>query len=482
MPFIFFDFQPAVTALSVAWAVYFVILAVWIILQKRAPVATLSWIMCLALLPYIGFAIYYFLGPQRMKKQRSRRLRSQAHLFVQADIASLRKMAEDAPPSMQALARLGTATCGIPVSTATSMVLLVGGDKTFDAIFEAIRRARHHVHLEYYVLEPDQIGTALAQLLIEKSHQGVTVRLLVDALGSQDLRRSFIDPMVKAGVQFAWFHDTRIGRRWRPVTNYRTHRKIVVCDGQVGFTGGINFTDEEDPRARDDAYHDVHLRLEGSVVRWLQLTFLEDWTYSTGEPAEKLVDTLPRLMPSMGAGTYLVQILTSGPDSAMESIHRMYVAAIDGALSRVWLTTPYFVPGEPALMALTSASLRGVDVRVMVPRRSDSLVVSAAARSYYDELIAAGVRIDEYKDRMLHSKTLVVDDNCAFIGTANFDNRSFRLNYEVCAVVYGPALALQLAQQFEVDLKTCSGVRAHRRQPLLRRLGDATARLFSPLL
>ena len=226
----------------------------------------------------------------------------------------------------------------------------------------------------------------------------------------------------------------------------------------------------------------MHLRLEGSVVRWLQLTFLEDWTYSTGEPAEKLVDTLPRLMPSMGAGTYLVQILTSGPDSAMESIHRMYVAAIDGALSRVWLTTPYFVPGEPALMALTSASLRGVDVRLMVPRRSDSLVVSAAARSYYDELIAAGVRIDEYKDRMLHSKTLVVDDNCAFIGTANFDNRSFRLNYEVCAVVYGPALALQLAQQFEVDLKTCSGVRAHRRQPLLRRLGDATARLFSPLL
>ena len=482
MPFFLLDRDPLLTTLSVAWAVYFVVLAVWIILQKRTPVATLSWIMCLALLPYVGFAIYYFLGPQRMKKQRSRRLRNQAHLFVKADIASLRKIAEEAPPTMQALARLGTASCGIPVSTATSMVLLVGGEETFNAIFEAIRRARHHVHLEYYVLEPDQIGTALAQLLIKKAHQGITVRLLVDALGSQRLHRSFIQPMVEAGVQFAWFHDTRIGRRLRPVTNYRTHRKIVVCDGEVGFTGGINVTDAEDPRARDDAYHDVHLRLEGSVVRWLQLTFLEDWTYTTGEPAEKLVDTLPRLMPSMGAGSYPVQILTSGPDSPLESIHRMYVAAIDGALSRVWLATPYFVPGEPALMALTSASLRGVDVRLMVPCRSDSLVVSAAARSYYDELIAAGVRIDEYKDRMLHSKTLVVDDNCAFIGTANFDNRSFRLNYEVCAVVYGPALARQLARQFEVDLQSCVGVCPDGRQPILRRLGDATARLFSPLL
>ncbi len=482
MPFLLIDRDPLLSALYVAWGVYFVALAVWIILQKRAPVSTLGWIMALALLPYIGFAIYYFLGPQRMKKQRSRRLRNQAHLFIKADIASLRKLADDAPPNMQALARLGTATCGMPVSTATAMTLLVGGDRTFDAIFEAIRQAHHHVHLEYYILEPDQIGTALARLLIQKAHEGVTVRLLLDALGSQRISRKFIAPMVEAGVQFAWFHNIRLGRRLRPVTNYRTHRKIVVCDGRVGFTGGINFTDEEDPRSRHDAYHDVHLRLEGGVVRWLQLTFLEDWTYATGEAAEGLMDTMPRMLPSLGAGTYPVQILTSGPDSALESIHRMYVAAIDGALNRIWLTTPYFVPGEPALMALTSAALRGVDVRLLVPKRSDSRVVSAAARSYYDELMDAGVRIYEYKDRMLHSKTLVVDANCAFIGTANFDNRSFRLNYEVCAVVYGPALAEQLAAQFEVDLTSSAGVRSTRHKPFFQGLADATARLFSPLL
>jgi cardiolipin synthase len=166
----------------------------------------------------------------------------------------------------------------------------------------------------------------------------------------------------------------------------------------------------------------------------------------------------------------------------MEAIHRMHVEAIHSATHRAWLTTPYFVPGEPALMALTSAALRGVDVRLLVPRRSDSAIVSAAARSYFDELIAAGVKVWEYKARMLHSKTLVVDDHCAMIGTANFDNRSFRLNFEVCAVVYGPELSRPLAAQFETDLHSSGAVRANRPQRFWRRLGDAIARLSSPLL
>jgi cardiolipin synthase len=306
--------------------------------------------------------------------------------------------------------------------------------------------------------------------------------LLLDALGSKRISRHFIGPMRDAGVEVGLFHDTRIGRRLRPVTNYRTHRKIVVCDGRIGFTGGVNITDEEDARTRADAYHDVHLRIEGGAVRWLQTTFLEDWNYATGEDPRALTDHLTRLMPKVEAGDIPVQIVTSGPDNPLEAIHRMHVSAIHSASERAWLTTPYFVPGEPALMALTSAALRGVDVRLLVPRRSDSLIVSAAARSYYDELIAAGVKVWEYKARMLHSKTLVVDDHCAMIGTANFDNRSFRLNFEVMAVVYGPALAKPLATQFETDLHSAASIRASRKQPYLRRLFEAIARLFSPLL
>lgn len=470
------------TGLSLAWSGYIAVLSVWIVMQKRAPVSTMSWILSLALLPFGGFLIYYFLGPQRLRKQRLKRLRSRASARAHADLALLRDAAEHAPPALRQMAKLGTATCGLPVSSALSVELLSGGARTFDAVFEAVRAARHHIHLEYYIFEPDHIGTALRDLLVERAQAGVTVRLLLDALGSKRIGRKFLAPLHAAGVQVALFHDTKIGRRLRPVTNYRTHRKIVVCDGWVGFTGGVNITDEEDKRTRPDAYHDVHLRIEGSAVRWLQTTFLEDWTYASGEDPARIDADMDALLPQVQAGDIPVQIVTSGPDNPLEGIHRMHVEAIHSASHRAWLTTPYFVPGEPALMALTSAALRGVDVRLLVPRRSDSAVVSAAARSYYDELIAAGVKVWEYKARMLHSKTLVIDEHCAMIGTANFDNRSFRLNFEVCAVVYGSALAGPLAAQFETDLLSSGAVRAGRRQNFWRRLGDAIARLFSPLL
>ncbi len=458
------------------------VLSVWIVMQKRAPLSSVSWILSLALLPFAGFVIYYFFGPQRLIKQRLKRLRSRAGAHAPADVALLRETAANAPPALRQLADLGTATCGLPVSSATCVELLSGGARTFDAIFEAIRAARDHVHLEYYIFEPDHIGTALRDLLVERAEQGVTVRLLLDALGSKRIGRKFMAPMHAVGIHVALFHDTRIGRRLRPVTNYRTHRKIVVCDGLVGFTGGVNITDEEDKRTRPDAYHDVHLRIEGSAVRWLQTTFLEDWTYATGEDPHAMDPAMDQLLPPAGPGAIPVQIVTSGPDNPFEAIHRMHVAAIALSTERAWLTTPYFVPGEPALMALTSAALRGVDVRLLVPRRSDSLIVSAAARSYYDELIGAGVKVWEYKARMLHSKTLVVDNHCAMIGTANFDNRSFRLNFEVMAVVYGATLAQPLATQFETDLHSAAAVRAHRHQGFGRRLADAFARLFSPLL
>jgi cardiolipin synthase A/B len=470
---------------SLAWGAYIAVLSIWIVLQKRPPVSTISWILSLALIPFAGFAIYYFFGPQRLRKQRLRRLRNQASAHAQADFARLRDAAEAAPPELQQMAELGRATCGLPVSSAARVDLLSGGARTFDSIFEAVRAARHHVHLEYYIYEPDQIGTALRDLLIERAKAGVQVRLLLDALGCKHVNQKFTRPLREAGGQIVLFHDTRIGRRLRPVTNYRTHRKIVVCDGRVGFTGGVNITDEEDTRTRSDAYHDAHLRIEGSAVRWLQTTFLEDWAYAAGEDsveAKQARAELDTLLPQVEPGTIPVQIVTSGPDTPLEPIHRMHVAAINGATQRVWLTTPYFVPTEAALMALTSAALRGADVRLLVPRRSDSFVVSAAARSYYGELLDAGVKVWEYKARMLHSKTLLVDDDCAIVGTANFDNRSFRLNFEVCAVVYGSTLAAPLAAQFETDLKSASPVKDDRHRNFLARLGEATARVFSPLL
>lgn len=471
------------SVLTAVWLVYVLGLVLWIILQKRSPASTVSWILSLALLPVVGYLIYYFFGPQRLRRFRLRRLRSRTKLAAQSEAAQAREHVHEAPPQIRQMAQLGYQSCDNPLSTAKAVDLLVGGAQTFDAIFEAVREAQQHVHIETYIYETDKIGTALRDLLVQKASAGVTVRLLIDALGSAYAGRRFFAPLLKAGGQVAFFHDTKIGRRVRPVVNYRTHRKIVVCDGRVGFVGGLNITDDEDERTNPAAYHDVHMRLRGGAVRWLQMVFLEDWIYTHNQRGRDVpVGDPALLLPDVEPGPHYVQILHCGPNDPRESIHRMQVAAINNATKRVWLTTPYFVPTQPAMMSLTSAAMRGVDVRVLVPERSDSLFVSAAARSYFDELIEAGGKVWEFHERMLHSKTLLTDDDCSFVGTANFDSRSFRVNYEVCALVYGAVMAQRLALQFEADLHRATRVQAGRKEPAWRKFCDAFARLFSPLL
>ena len=471
------------TAALAVWGCYLAGLALWIILQKRSPAATVSWILLLAWVPIVGYLVYYFFGPQRLKRVRLRRLRSRMALSTQSVRALAYEADYEISGPIRRLERLAYATCDNPLSTAHKVELLVGGAQTFEAIFDAIEAARHHVHIEYYIFETDRIGTALRDLLVRKAREGVKVRILIDALGSPFVRRRFFAALTEAGGQVAFFHDSRIGRRMRPVINFRTHRKIVVCDGTVGFTGGLNITDDEDERTNPAAYHDVHLRLEGGAVRWLQMVFFEDWVYTAGK-GDAAFDPRDqdKYLPHSRPGGQYVQILHSGPNDPREAIYRVQVTAISNAKRRVWLTTPYFVPPQPAIMSLTSAALRGVDVRILVPERSDSVVVSAAARSYFDELIAAGVKVWEYPSRMLHSKTLLIDSDCSIVGTANFDIRSFRLNYEVCALVYGPELAERLAQQFEDDLRGSVRVEANRKISFRSRLFEAIARLFSPVL
>ena len=319
----------------------------------------------------------------------------------------------------------------------------------------------------------------MRDLLIQKAKEGVKVRLLVDGIGSSRLKNAFIQPLLRAGARFAFFHKPHITQLIKPLVNLRTHRKIVICDGLVGFTGGLNITDQEDERVYEYAYHDTHLQLTGNAVHWLQLIFMEDWLYASGE---KEIPDLANYFPIQSSGPYPVQVIPSGPDNEWEIIHRIYLSMIQRARKRIWLTTPYFVPTEATLFALTSAALRGVDVRLLVPRMSDSRLVTSAARSYFDELMRAGVRIWEYHGRMLHSKTIVVDHHYSMIGTANFDSRSFRLNFEVCIAAYGPRLAELLSDQFECDLVCAERVPFNRHIGLPQKMFEATARLFSPLL
>jgi cardiolipin synthase len=459
--------------LTAGWLGYLVLLGGWIVLQKREPVATLSWLLGLALLPYLGFLIYHVFGPQRIRRQRLRRARVREAMPAQGG--------GDHAEAFE-LARLSQAATGLPRTSASDVRLLVDGAAKYEALLADIAGARTHVHLEYYIYEADLTGAALRDALVERARAGVKVRLLLDAVGAKNAPRRFFKLLLDAGGELAWFHRLRFGRVWqRPWLNMRTHRKIVVIDGRVAYTGGMNITDAQDERLGAAAYRDLHLRIEGAAVRVLQLVFAEDWVYATGD--RSCLAAIEHETPPAAAGPIAAQVLVSGPDSSWEAIHRLYVSAIHAARTRVWLTTPYFVPGEAAMMALTSAALAGLDVRLLVPRMSDSRLVTLAARSYFGRLLVAGVKIYEYGPRLLHSKTLLVDDAIAIIGSANFDHRSFRLNFEVSMLFDDVGIAAQLARLIEGELSDAPRVHQGRQRPLLgARLPEALARLMSPLL
>src|SRR5262249_28675074 len=261
-----------------------------------------------------------------------------------------------------------------------------------------------------------------------------------------------------------------------------THRKIVVCDGRVGFTGGMNITDVHTAEFTGDrAWRDTHIRVAGSAVRALQRTFVDDWYFAT----EKLPDMGVDYFPAADAvGPRIVQVLAWGPDAAVFPIQRSFFTAINTASERLYVTTPYFIPDEPILAALVSAALRGIDVRLLIPRRGDSRLIDLAARSYLPELLQAGVRVYEYLPRFVHAKTMAIDDSIAIIGSANLDNRSFRLNFEVAALVFDSAINEALTQAFHTDLEAAREFKASDLEdaPFLARLGQAGARLLSPLL
>lgn len=465
------------TILTVVEALWVVGLAAWIVLERRSPVATLAWIVTLAWLPAVGILIYYFLGPRRLRRRKVKRAASQK--MVEQAIAAIEDETDD--PARTELAKMIVGAGEAAPLRAERIELYTEGKDCFDAILGAIAEAKHHIHLSYYIWYDDPIGNRFRDALIEKAKQGVEVRLLLDWIGAYPTGARHLAPLEAAGAKVAWFNPVSLTRLRPRYTNFRTHRKIVVCDGQVGFTGGMNVSEKQSSETYGErAWRDAHLRIDGSAVRALQRVFLEDWHYASGE-----MPSGPHyLRRATSHGEELVQIVASGPDADMYAIHKMFFASIATAHRRVLITTPYFVPDEPIVSALVTAALRGVEVQVIVPAAGDSILVDLAARSYFPELVTAGVKVFEYLPRFVHSKTMVVDDDLAIVGSANMDNRSFRLNFELCAVVYGHRFASKLAAVFEDDLALCREVKPKqiRREPLVQRLGEATARLFSPML
>lgn len=476
-----------IALLSLAWLLWIALVAVGLILERRSPAATLAWLLALLFMPYFGFVIYLLIGPRRLRRRRLRYSRARERL-VQS--TTHRRMGHNhatlsgfpnADLEWQLATLLGRAGQDQP-SPALDVVLLETGDACFAALETAIAAAIHHVHLEYYLWQPDPVGRRLRDLLIEKARAGVQVRLLLDPIGSDRITRRFLKPLQEAGGLIAWFNPISLRRfRWRHV-NFRTHRKIVVCDGQIGFTGGINISAEHSHAhyGIEHAWRDTHLRITGEPVHRLQFTFLEDWYFATDQAPFALEFFPPAPEPSSRPWLHIVE---SGPDNNRQAIARFYFAAIAGAQRQVLLATPYFVPNEALTTALTTTALRGVEVQILVPKQSDSRLVTAAARSYYDELASAGVTIYEYGPPMLHAKLLIVDEQLAAVGSANFDNRSLTLNFETIVVIYDAPLAVQLARSFKADLHQAHRYLSSNRQATFgQRLSEATARLLSPLL
>ncbi len=475
---------PWLGALEVLWVVG---VSMAILLERRSPRATVSWILALALMPLVGIPVYLVLGPRRLERKcrkraiaRSLVASSEATAWVKASRALTEIGALAGDPALS-LAEIAVRSNEAPPLACEDVTLYHRGGAAYEAILEAVRGATHHVHLEYYIFEDGRFARELSDALVERSHAGVAVRLLVDGFGGS-IPRALSRRLRGAGIALAEFNPIALSRFRPSLLNFRTHRKIVVVDGEIGFTGGMNVSDSHDDRVRGaEAFRDTHVRIRGDAVRALALVFLEDWAFATGEtPVDARVLPAPR-----GEGTHLAQIVASGPDVGdVAVIHLQQFSAIASATSRVWLTTAYFVPDEPMLVALRSAARRGVDVRILLPEAGDHPFVAAAGRSYFPELLAAGVRIFAYGPRVLHAKTLVVDHHYALVGTANFDNRSFRLNFEVCAAFFEEDIADELAAAFEADLEHAREVTPASIEgaSVVARLGEATARIFAPIL
>ena len=349
---------------------------------------------------------------------------------------------------IQPAGRAAEKLADMPFLKANHVALLIDGEATFDSIIEGIDEAKEYILFQFFIVHDDELGRRVETHMIEKARQGVPVYFLYDEIGSHDLPAAYKAEMQAAGIN-AFAFNTRKGKGNRFQINFRNHRKVVVADGRVAWIGGHNVGDEyQGKKPKFGHWRDTHVRIEGPVVLEAQLSFVEDWYWATGASPD--LNWTPT--PSTGRDQRVL-IVPSGPADELETATLMFLHAILSAKERIWISSPYFVPDDSIVNALQLAGLRGVDVRILIPDKPDRLLVYLAAYSYFEEAGRTGVRFFRYTDGFLHEKAMLIDDQVATVGTANFDNRSFRLNFEITAIVADPGFAIEVEQMFENDFK-----------------------------
>lgn len=462
-----------------------------IIYDTRSTTKTLAYLMLTVFLPVVGVIIYFCIGTNYRKrklytKKIVKDVEMQERIKEQIYLES-KKIWDTVPKEIhkyQKLAKLLLNDGMSYLSGNNKVEVLLNGEQKFPAVIAALREARNHIHIEYYIFEDDEIGNTIKDILIERAKAGVQVRLIYDDFGSRSIRNEVIPELIAAGVEaYPFYRVLFIALANR--LNYRNHRKIIVIDGCIGFTGGINVSDRyiNSDRHPDQVYwRDTHVKITGTGAYYLQYLFICDWNFC----ADASLGPMPGFFcePEEGSGNAVVQIAASGPDSDNPTILFSLIQAIGMAENEILITTPYFIPGESLLDALVVAALSGVKVILLVPDKSDSRMVAAAARSYYGELMQAGVEIYQYEKGFIHSKTVVSDQQLSVIGTANMDNRSFELNFEVNAVIYDNHTAEEMTKIFYRDLEDARKIDPEQweKRPQYKQLPEKLSRLLSPLM
>ncbi|MBO9607518.1 MAG: cardiolipin synthase [Paenibacillaceae bacterium] len=450
-----------------------------LVLEFRQPSKAIAWMLILFIFPIIGFVLYYFLA-KGYKNRRTIRRKGNRHMReVRRDLLRERKKSPDINRDPRLFGLLHNLP-GSPATECNDVTILTNAAPTFEALLDAMAHAQDHIHLEFYTIRHDKIGTRFQEMMIRKAKEGVTVRLLYDGVGSIELNDKYVRTLREAGVETGCFLPPFIALVDKRL-NYRNHRKIAVIDGKVGFLGGINIGDEYLGGNRKLGFwRDTHMMLKGDAVYFLQQTFLADWAFATGHAING-----PQYYPEHDCDKQeSVQIVNSGPDSSWDTILEVYFAAISTAKRRVHIATPYFIPDQSMLMALKTAAVSGVDVKIIIPSVADTHVVYWASLSYLDELLQAGVRFYKYKKGFIHAKVLITDQTLASVGTANMDMRSFYSNFEMNAFMFDNELIDRLEADFRRDLLDSEEITLAEfsKRGRLQRGKEVMARLLSPLL
>jgi cardiolipin synthase A/B len=473
--------------LNVIYLATAIIIAISVILDNRSPTQTLSWVVVLFVLPILGLILYFIVGKNYRKEkifsrkehkdfERIRNLSDNQIIDLQDKSFIENEKVRSKLPIIKLLLRNSKAL----LTKNNRVEILNDGRQTFDAITAALKKAKKHIHLEFYIIDDDEIGNEIREILIFKAKQGIKVRMIFDDVGSWKLRERFIRSLKSAGVEIFPFMQVRVPFLANKI-NYRNHRKIIVVDGKIGFVGGINVADRYlHGNKLIPFWRDTHLRIEGEAVSSLQVVFLVDWHFVSG----RIISGVSYFPKPRVEHEQLVQITASGPDSDWSSIMQAYFSAISTARNYIYIAVPYFIPNESILTALKTVSLSGVEVKIIIPGIADSFLAYNGTSSYVEELLEAGIRVFSYQKGFIHSKLIMVDDVFASVGTANMDMRSFDNNFEVNAIIYDEGFCRELKGYFIEDLSNSLefDLDLHRSRGIRRKFIESFSRIFSPLL